>query len=81
MKVLPSGRDPRAAFGEIFDLLFWGSAAVGASPLECPTFEIMAGARAIAVSIAFLCAGPKERAFRGLHETDWMLYPEVGCLS
>ena len=34
MKVLPSGRDPRAAFGEIFDLPFLGSAAVGASPLE-----------------------------------------------
>ena len=44
-KVLPSGRDPRAASGEIFDLPFWGSAAVGASPLEYGLF-ILATCRA-----------------------------------
>ena len=34
MEVLASGCDPRTAFGEIFDVPFLGSAAVGASPLE-----------------------------------------------
>ena len=32
-------------FNEVF-FFIWGSAAVGVSPLECPTFEIRAGARA-----------------------------------
>ena len=34
MKIISSGCDPRATLGEIIDLPFLGSAAVGASPLE-----------------------------------------------
>ena len=46
-------------FNEFFFFIS-GSAAVGVSPLECPTFEIMAGAVAGAVDIVLLCTGAKD---------------------
>ena len=40
VKVLSSGCDPRAALGEIFDVPFSGSAAVGASPHKSADPEV-----------------------------------------
>ena len=41
-------------------MFLFGVGGSGRSPLECPTFEIMAGAVAGVVGIVLLCTGAKD---------------------